>query len=65
MMSCKTSVVVSELSIYYVRHLYNIYLYLYKIESLNFDTNVLIERKCEALHMTCLRIQHEVESDMG
>ena len=41
------------------------YLYLYKIESLNFDTNVLIERKCEALHMTCLRIQHEVESDMG
>ena len=40
-------------------------LYLYKIESQNLERGVLIVRQCEALHMTCLRIQHEVESNMG
>ena len=40
-------------------------LYLYKIESRIFVTGVRIERQCEALHMICLWIQHEVESDMG
>ena len=40
-------------------------LYLYKIESLNLEGGVLTVRKCEALHMICLRIQHGMESNMG
>ena len=40
-------------------------LYLYKIESQNFEMGVRIVRECEALHIICLRIQHDMESNMG
>jgi len=41
------------------------YTSIYKIESLNLGGGVLIVRKCEALLIICLRIQHEMESNMG
>ena len=40
-------------------------LYLYKIESQNLDTSVLIVQQSEALYIICRRIQHGMESDMG
>ena len=42
-----------------------LYLYLYKIESRIFVKGVHIVRECEALHIICLRIQHDMESNMG
>ena len=41
------------------------YLYLYKIESWNFVTDVCIVQQCEALRIIYLRIQDDMESNMG
>ena len=40
-------------------------LYLYKIESQNLERGVRIVGHGEALHVICLRIQHDMESNMG
>ena len=40
-------------------------LYLYKIESQNLERGVCIVGQCEALHVICWQIQHDMESNMG